>query len=135
MSSGLALTSLIGLFTDRVQYSQMMDLKRAHVLLVGLELVVISVMLVIVASAGGAGAESVAMITSGSLAPAFWIGIIFFGMIVPLCVEGHAVFIRKKPSTTTAAVATDFVGEAGVVVGGFLVRYAIITAAIVMMLL
>lgn len=135
LSSGLALTSLIGLFTDRVQYGLMMDLKRAHVLLVGLELVVVTVMLIIVASAGGAGAASVAMITSGSLAPAFWIGIVVFGMIIPLCVEGHAVFIRKKPSTTTAALATDFVGEAGVVVGGFILRYIVITAALVIVLL
>ena len=135
LSSGLALTSLIGLFTDRVQYGLMMDLKRAHVLLVGLELVVLSVMLVIVASAGGAGAASVAMITSGVFAPAFWIGIVVFGMIIPLCVEGHAAFIRKTPGTTTAALATDFVGEAGVVVGGFLVRYIIVAAALVVVLL
>lgn len=134
MSSGLALTSLIGLFFDRVQYGLMMDLKRAHVLLVGLELVVISVMLVIVASAGGAGGESVAMITAGGLAPVFWICIVVFGMIIPLCVEGHAVFIRKTPSTTTAALTMDFIGEAGVVVGGFCLRYVVVTAAIIVML-
>jgi len=135
LSSGLALTSLFGLFGDRARYGQMLDLKKVHLVLVAMELAVLAIMLVIVSSAGIAGAASVAMIVSGSLAPAFWIGIVGFGLVIPLCIEVATVLCRKHPSSEGAAVALDFVGQAGVVVGGFLLRYVVITAAVIVVLL
>lgn len=51
LSAGLAATSLVGLITDRERFEQMWLIKKSHVILLAIEMVVLATMLIIVSSA------------------------------------------------------------------------------------
>ncbi|MEG0071540.1 MAG: NrfD/PsrC family molybdoenzyme membrane anchor subunit [Raoultibacter sp.] len=130
LSAGLAATSLVGLLFDRANFEQMWLIKKSHVVLVSIEAVMLAIMLIIVASAGNAATDSVMNIVAGAYAPPFWIGIVVFGLALPFCIEGYPVFITKRIETGTATLILSVIGEVGVLVGGFLLRYVIIMAAL-----
>ena len=83
-----------------------------------------------VASGSVEGAASVSSLTSGRFAPHFWIGLVGMGLIVPFLIEGYPVFITKKAGTSAASYALSVIRECGVLVGGFLLRYMIVLAAL-----
>ena len=114
LSAGLAATSLVGLVTDRERFEHMWLIKKSHVILSAIEMVVLFTMLVIVSAGSFEGAASVNSLIAGQYAPAFWGGIVILGLVAPFCIEGYPVFI----------------GEAGVLVGGFLLRLLVILAAL-----
>lgn len=130
LSAGLAATSLVGLIADRERFEHMWLIKKGHVILSVVELIVLVTMLVIVATGSSAGATSVNALVSGSYAPAFWMGLVVLGLIVPFCIEGYPVFITKKVETSTTSFVLSVIGEAGVLVGGFLLRLLVILAAV-----
>lgn len=85
-------------------------------------------MLAIASGRGAAGAESVAMLTTGSLAPAFWIGVVGIGLVLPLAID--VVKARSAhPSDTGEAI-----GQTGVVIGGFMLRFVVVSAGVMMIL-
>ena len=57
------------------------------------------------------------------------------GLVAPLLIEGYPVFIAKRVETSTTSLAVSVVGEAGVLVGGFLLRLLVILAALPVMYL
>ena len=69
LSAGLAATSLVGLITDRERFEQMWLIKKSHVILSAIEMVVLATMLIIVSSGSPEGAASVASLVSGQYAP------------------------------------------------------------------
>ena len=81
LSAGLAATSLVGLVLDRERFEQMWLIKKTHVILSAIELVVLFTMLVIVSSGSPEGAASVASLVSGQYAPAFWGGLVLLGLV------------------------------------------------------
>ena len=130
LSAGLALVSLIGLFTDRAAFEQMWLLKKAHVILSALELVILATMLVIVSSGSPEGAASVAMLTTGSFAPVFWGLLVVAGIVLPFAIEAYPVLVTKRIETSATSFALNVLGDLGVVAGGFALRLLIILAAI-----
>lgn len=135
LSAGLAATSLIGLLIDRENFERMWAIKQTHVILCAIEMVVLVTMLVIVSAGSPEGAASVQMMVSGQYAPLFWGGLIILGLVAPFVIEGYPVFITKKVETSTTSLVISIIGEAGVICGGFALRYLIIMAALPIALL
>jgi len=130
LSAGLAATSLVGLVTDRERFEHMWLIKKSHVILSAIEMVVLFTMLVIVSAGSFEGAASVHSLIAGQYAPAFWGGIVVLGLVAPFCIEGYPVFIAKRVETSTTSLVVSLIGEAGVLVGGFLLRLLVILAAL-----
>ena len=130
LSAGLAATSLVGLLVDRERFEQMWLIKKSHVILSAIEMVVLFTMLVIVSAGSFEGAASVNSLIAGQYAPAFWGGIVILGLVAPFCIEGYPVFIAKRVETSTTSLVVSLIGEAGVLVGGFLLRLLVILAAL-----
>ncbi|MCI8367749.1 MAG: polysulfide reductase NrfD [Eggerthellaceae bacterium] len=130
LSAGLAATSLVGLLADRKTFEQMWLIKKSHVILSVIELVVLFTMLVIVSSGSPEGAASVQSLIAGQYAPAFWGGLVLLGLVAPFLIEGYPVFITKRVETSTTSLVVSIIGESGVLVGGFLLRLLVIFAAL-----
>ena len=130
LSAGLAATSLVGLLVDRERFEHMWLIKKSHVILSAIEMVVLFTMLVIVSAGSFEGAASVSSLIAGQYAPAFWGGIVILGLVAPFCIEGYPVFIAKRVETSTTSLVVSLIGEAGVLVGGFLLRLLVILAAL-----
>ena len=130
LSAGLAATSLVGLLVDRERFEQMWLIKKSHVILSAIEMVVLATMLIIVAAGSFEGAASVQSLVAGRYAPAFWGGIVLLGLVAPFFIEGYPVFIAKRVETSTTSLVVSVIGEAGVLVGGFMLRLLVILAAL-----
>ena len=130
LSAGLAATSLVGLVTDRERFERMWLIKKSHVILSAIEMVVLVTMLVIVSSGSAEGAASVASLVSGQYAPMFWGGLVLLGLVAPFAIEGYPVFITRKVETSTTSMVVSVIGEGGVLVGGFMLRLLVILAAL-----
>ena len=122
LSAGLAATSLVGLLVDRERFEQMWLIKKSHVILSAIEMVVLATMLVIVSAGSVEGAASVYSLVAGQYAPAFWGGIVLLGLVAPFIIEGYPVFITKRVATSMTSMVVSVIGEAGVRVGGFMLR-------------
>ena len=130
LSAGLAATSLVGLIVDRERFEQMWLIKKSHVILSAIEMVVLATMLVIVSAGSVEGAASVYSLVAGQYAPAFWGGIVLLGLVAPFIIEGYPVFITKRVETSMTSMVVSVIGEAGVLVGGFMLRLLVILAAL-----
>lgn len=130
LSAGLAATSLVGLIVDRERFEQMWLIKKSHVILSAIEMVVLATMLIIVSAGSYEGAASVFSLVAGQYAPAFWGGIVLLGLVAPFLIEGYPVFIAKRVETSTTSLVVSVIGEAGVLVGGFMLRLLVILAAL-----
>ena len=129
LSAGLAATSLVGLLVDRERFEQMWLIKKSHVILSAIEMVVLATMLVIVSAGSVEGAASVYSLVAGQYAPAFWGGIVLLGLVAPFIIEGYPVFITKRVETSMTSMVVSVIGEAGVLVGGFMLRLLVVLSA------
>ena len=133
LTSGMAMVVFIGTFWDREQYAHMTVLRPIHIVLAVLEAVLIAVFLGMAMAKGNAGAVSANMILTGSLAPAFWGGIVLLGLVLPLVID--VAVGRMSDHTSPRAMTTEAVGQVGVVVGGFALRMVVVLAGVSMILL
>ena len=130
LSAGLAATSLVGLLVARERFEQMWLIKKSHVILSAIEMVVLATMLVIVSAGSVEGAASVYSLVAGQYAPAFWGGIVLLGLVAPFIIEGYPVFITKRVETSMTSMVVSVIGEAGVLVGGFMLRLLVVLSAL-----
>ena len=130
LSAGLAAASLVGLLVDRERFEQMWLIKKSHVILSAIEMVVLATMLVIVSAGSVEGAASVYSLVAGQYAPAFWGGIVLLGLVAPFIIEGYPVFITKRVETSMTSMVVSVIGEAGVLVGGFMLRLLVVLSAL-----
>lgn len=134
-------------------------LPRAGLVLPVAELLLVAALLAatgtVSGSAASAAAASVANLLTGAYAVPFWLGLVVIGLVLPFVVElvrrrqaggrkdrEYAVSAAGAGSSAaggSAAVASDaadsgrslaLVGEAGALVGGFMLRYLVIMAAV-----
>lgn len=111
-------------------------LKKTGLILPCLEAVLIAILLGVTTTVSGSAAHaataSVANLVSGSYALPFWLGLMIIGLAVPFCLEliqmkkTHADSDKVKAPTNAMALT----GEACVLIGGFLLRYLVIMAAL-----
>ena len=68
---------------------------------------------------------------SGQWAIWFWLGLIFIGLIGPTLLETWLLFFSSEEfEKSRLAHWISFASDAGVLVGGFLLRYLIVAAAV-----
>ena len=127
-ATGFAACELAGYALDREVLERVELPAWVAVALPAVEALVVVVLLVLTGSASGvaaeAGAATVAALTSGSYAVAFWIGFVALGLAVPLAVSCAA--LAKKRHVNGAMAAS----WACILVGGFMLRYLVVMAAV-----
>ncbi len=126
-STGIAVTLLITRLVAADEAAALPWLGKAGLVLPVLELALVIALLAVAGMAGGsagaAGAASVANLVSGPYAVAFWLGFVVIGLAVPFVLE----FMSRRGSQSKAL---PMAGEACVLVGGFMLRYLVIMAAV-----
>lgn len=144
-SAGIAAVCLGGVFLEFDVVSRMHTLKKSHTALALVEITLIFCLLVITSQASKTGAESVQALVSGGYSLLFWGGLIAVGLIMPLALE--TITSRMTPSPSVASSDSQIaneqvagslaaqrglaaVSEIGVLTGGFLLRFLIVSAAL-----
>lgn len=126
-STGIALTVLITRFVAADEVAALPWLGKAGLVLPVLELALVIILLAVTGTADGsaaaAAAASVGNLVSGSYAVAFWLGFVVIGLAVPFVLE----LMSRRGSQSKAL---PMAGEACVLVGGFMLRYLVIMAAV-----
>ena len=94
-----------------------------------LEVALIAVLLMVTQSVAGsaasAAAASVAALVGGAYAAAFWVGLIAIGLVVPFVLE---IAMCKNPALASGPAA--MAAECCVLIGGFILRFLVIYAAV-----
>ncbi|MFQ8868183.1 MAG: NrfD/PsrC family molybdoenzyme membrane anchor subunit, partial [Eggerthella lenta] len=131
LSAGLAATSLVGLIVDRERFEQMWLIKKSHVILSAVEMVVLATMLIIVSPAVrrrrvgySLVAGSTRQCSTGRSGAAWPDGAV--------CHRGLPGVCHAKVETSTTSMVVSVIGEGGVLVGGFMLRLLVILAATVL---
>lgn len=126
-STGFAAACLGGRCASKDEMEPIVFHRKLTAWLPVVELALVALLLAVTASVGGSAAaaagKSVAALLSGTYAVAFWGGLVIVGLCVPFAIELSA---RKKPLPSGAAVGAQIC----VLIGGFLLRYLIIMAAV-----
>ena len=126
-STGIAVTLLITRLVAADEAAALPWLGKAGLVLPVLELALVIALLAVAGMAGGsagaAGAASVTNLVSGPYAVAFWLGFVVIGLAVPFVLE----LMSHRGSQSKAL---PMAGEACVLVGGFMLRYLVIMAAV-----
>ena len=126
-STGIAVTLLITRLVAADEAAALPWLGKAGLVLPVLELALVIILLAVTGTAGGsaaaAAAASVGNLVSGPYAVAFWLGFVVIGLAVPFVLE----FMSHRGSQSKALPVA---GEACVLVGGFMLRYLVIMAAV-----
>lgn len=94
-------------------------LVRADVAFLAVELVLIALLLIGLASAGASQQAAVALLTTGAWAPAFWGAIVVAGIVVPIVLQ-RAELAHRIPHTLVPALF--------VLAGGFALRWVLVNA-------
>jgi formate-dependent nitrite reductase membrane component NrfD len=95
------------------------ELVRADVVFIAIELALIALLLVNLATSTPSQASAAAMITAGRYAPAFWGVVVVLGLVVPLAMQLLALGHRIAHSIVPALL---------VLVGGFTLRWVLVHA-------
>ena len=129
MSSGLAATVIFAVLFPmeerRLMAQHFFYLNQVHSLMVVIEMIFVFSWLFITASISSSGAASVAALLTGNLAPFFWFGVVFLGIVDPLTIYVYEV-VLGRPLVPYAMIVSD----ASVLVGGFSLRYLVLAAAV-----
>jgi polysulfide reductase chain C len=99
-----------------------MDL--AHIVLIGVENVLIGMLLLSALNAGGAAAESARMIMYGPLSILFWVGVVLVGLVYPFVVHAYAIGAGRH------SLWSGIGSGAGILIAGLFLRYLIVVAGI-----
>lgn len=126
-SAGLALVLLIGRIMNKKAVEAMRVFDRAGVILPIAELFVLFCMLVVVSTGSPEGAESVSAMLTGGYALAFWLGLVLVGLVLPFAIEAYSA------KANAHGAALGYVANVGVLVGGFMLRYLVVAAAVVVL--
>lgn len=96
-----------------------------HSALIVIEVIFIFCWLFIVANGSVTAAQSVDLLLTGRFSPYFWIGIVFFGVVDPLLIYIYEVVLHRplKPYWV-------LISDSSVILGGLVLRYLVIAAAV-----
>ena len=119
MSTGMAAVLCVAIFRHPEEFNRVGVFKKFHFCLPIIELVLVASLLFVTASnASPAGWESVMNLVGGDCALAFWFLFVLVGLVLPTALEES----RK-------AHWISFASDAGVLVGGFVLRLLVLVAA------
>jgi formate-dependent nitrite reductase membrane component NrfD len=125
LSTGMALTfDLVAtIAVPRIQET-MRPMDLVHIILIGLENILIGMLLIMALSEGGAAAESAQMIMYGPLRITFWVGVVLIGLVYPFVVHAYAIGAGRH------SLWSGIGSGLGIVLAGIFLRYLIVTAGI-----
>lgn len=131
VSTGMASILLVGIFRAPQEFHQSGAFKKFHFFLPIFELFLVACLLFITAnSAEAAGWASVMNLIAGDCAASFWILFILCGLVVPTCLEWVMLFMSTKAvEESTTGHLISAASDALVLVGGFMLRLLILSAA------
>ncbi len=128
-SAGFAAVILAGRIMHAPELEDLAFTHKTSLALPVLEAVLIAVLLMVTQSVAGsaaaAAAASVAALIGGAYAAAFWVGLIAIGLVVPFALE---IAMHKNPALASGPAA--MAAECCVLIGGFMLRFLVIYAAV-----
>lgn len=126
-STGIAAGLLGGQIADREQMRGVTFHEKLVAWLPIIEAVLVVILLVVAMQGTGAlkaaGEATVSGIVAGAYAPLFWLGLIVIGLAVPCVID----MMSLKKARPLSAVMT---AEVCVLIGGFILRYLVVLAAV-----
>jgi formate-dependent nitrite reductase membrane component NrfD len=152
-STGLSITMLMAHILENGLEADEQKVTKTHLYLVGAEIVLLAAIMGLMASGsnGPVAAESASKVISGSLAISFWGILVALGLVAPLLVSVYGLN-KLSPAKVGRALQPDLVAAVSegaaasegahgltkvlllsdtvVVLGGFVLRYVVIFAAI-----
>ena len=136
VSAGAASVLLVAVIRHADEFNRVGVLKKFHFCLPIIELVLVAALMFITSSNSVAGWNSVMSLLIGQYAPLFWIGLVLIGLVLPTALETWLLFFSPKEfEESRKAHWISAASDAGVLVGGFLLRYLVIMAAVPVVLL
>ena len=131
MSAGAASVLLVGALKFGEEFNEVGLFKKAHFALPWVEMVLIAALLFITCYVSPAGQESVLGLLIGHFAPLFWLGLVLIGLVIPAGVDTWLLFFANKEFEESRKAQLIAAGcSAGVLIGGFLLRYLVVVAAL-----
>ena len=132
VSTGMAAVLLVAIVKHPEEFNRVGVLKKFHFCLPIIELVLVASLLFITASnANPAGWNSVANLVSGSYAAVFWLLFVVVGLVVPTVLETWLLFFSAREfEESRRAHWISAASDAGVLVGGFVLRLLVLLAAL-----
>lgn len=125
VSTGMALTfDLVATIAMPEIHHEMTVMPLVHIVLIGLENVLIGLLLLSALNAGGAAAESARLIMYGPLSVLFWVGVVLVGLIYPFVVHAYAIGAGRH------SLWSGIGSGAGILIAGLFLRYLIVIAGI-----
>lgn len=131
LSTGMAAVMLYGALARPDEFARVESLKRTHFALPLIELLLVASLLFITGFNSSAGSASVSSLLVGDYALPFWIAFLAVGLVAPAAIEAWSMlgasdaFERSTQGRVAAAGS-----EIGVLVGGWVLRYLLIVAAL-----
>ncbi len=131
MSTGMAAVLCVAIFRHPEEFNRVGVFKKFHFCLPIIELVLVASLLFVTASnASPAGWESVMNLVGGDCALAFWFLVVLVGLVLPTALETWLLFFSPKEfEESRKAHWISFASDAGVLVGGFVLRLLVLVAA------
>jgi len=131
-SAGLAVTFLLSTFFAPQEAEKLVSLRKLHYALPIIEGLLIAMLLFITAQSNPAGAASVKLLVSGELALLFWLGMVIIGLLAPILIGSLELFVLKRKSNEGDGdnAVIKVIGNTSTLIGGFLLRYLILVAAV-----
>ncbi len=131
VSTGAAAVLLYGVLAVPEEFERTGWVKKAHYFLPIIEVVLVAALLFITFYNGEAGRNSVMSLLCGEFAVMFWLGFAIIGLLGPIAIETVMLFVAKPEFEETPTGRYLLAGgSAGVLIGGFLLRYLVVVAAL-----
>ena len=132
VSTGMAAVLLVGVFYAPDEFNEVVVMKKFHFWLPVIEFVLVAALLFITAfNPSPAGWESVMSLVAGNWAVAFWLLFVIVGLVLPTILECWMLWLAKHEfETSRTGQMISALSDAGVLVGGFMLRLLIVSAAV-----
>ena len=132
VSTGMASVLVAAIIRHPEEFNRVGVLKKFHFCLPIVELVLIaSLCFITYQDASAAGAASVAQLLTGAYAVPFWVLLVIVGLVLPTALETRMLFFSSREfEESRKAHWISFASDAGVLIGGFVLRLLILLAAL-----
>lgn len=132
VSTGMAAVLLAAVFKHPEEFNEVGVLKKFHFCLPIIELVlVVSLLFITAGAASPAGWSSVMQLVAGDYMLAFWFLFVLVGLVGPTALETWLLFFSPREfEESRRAHLISAASDAGVLVGGFVLRLLVLLAAL-----
>ena len=130
LSTGIASVVFCGELFAKDEVEALPVISRTHYGLVAVEMVLVALMLFVLNLQSTDAHATVMSLVAGRFSVQFWVLFVLIGLVLPFIVETWELFCPAHANHRALARGVSALSEAGVMVGGFFLRYLIIVAAL-----